>query len=134
MSEHDVFYASWGPQELGGEYIWYPIFYDIDTQLGVNNSGVPSWEYYDEPTKQGDFSTSGSVLWNNFYTCFSNTIKETYLNLRKNNLTYEKLNGYYSYDPNYISYRGHDNKMHNSYVMRGHRPINIINVDFLSKR
>ena len=121
--------ASWGPQEKDGEYIWYPIFYDIDTQLGVNNSGVPSWEYYDEPTKQGDFSTSSSVLWNNFWTCFSNTIKDTYLNLRKNNLTYEKLNGYYSYDPLYITYRGYDNKNHNSYVMRGHRPINIINVD-----
>jgi len=23
--------ASWGPEEEGGEYIWYPIFYDIDT-------------------------------------------------------------------------------------------------------
>ena len=23
--------ASWGPTEEGGEYIWYPIFYDIDT-------------------------------------------------------------------------------------------------------
>lgn len=121
--------ASWGPQEVGGEYIWYPIFYDIDTQLGVNNSGVPSWEYYDEPTKQGDFSTSGSVLWNNFYECFYNTIVSTYLTLRKNNLTYEKLNGYYSYDPNYIIYTGHDGKTHNSYVMQGHRPINVINVD-----
>ena len=121
--------GTWGPQEKGGDYIWYPIFYDIDTQLGVNNSGVPSWEYYDEPTKQGDFSTSGSVLWNNFYECFYNTITDTYLNLRKNNLTYEKLNGYYSYDPNYIVYTGQDGKTHNSYVMKGHRPINIINVD-----
>lgn len=121
--------GSWGPQEEGGEYIWYPIFYDIDTQLGVNNSGVPSWEYYDEPTKQGDFSTSGSVLWNNFYECFYNTIVDTYLDLRKNNLTYEKLNGYYTYDPKYIVYTGHDGKTHNSYVMKGHRPINIINVD-----
>ena len=121
--------GTWGPQEVGGEYIWYPLFYDIDTQLGVNNSGVPSWEYYDEPTKQGDFSTSGSVLWNNFYTCFQNTIKDTYLNLRKNNLTYEKLNGYYSYDPKYIIYTGHDNKTHNSYAMAGHRPMNVINVD-----
>jgi hypothetical protein len=121
--------ATWGPQEENGEYIWYPIFYDIDTQLGVNNSGVPSWEYYDEPTKQGDFSTSGSVLWNNFYECFYDTIVSTYVTLRKNGLTYEKLNGYYSYDPNYILYTGFDGKNHNSFVMRGHRPINVINVD-----
>ena len=34
--------ASWGPQKKGGDYIWYPIFYDIDTQLGINNTGIPS--------------------------------------------------------------------------------------------
>lgn len=32
--------ASWGPHEAGGDYIWYPIFYDIDTQLGINNVGA----------------------------------------------------------------------------------------------
>ena len=123
--------ASWGPmsREEGADYIWFPIFYDIDTQLGVNNSGVPSWEYYDEPTKQGDFSTSGSVLWNNFYTCFYDTITSTYTKLRKNNFNYDKLNGYYSYDPTFITYTGFDKKTYNSYVMRGHRPMNVINVD-----
>ena len=121
--------ASWGPQEINGDYIWYPIFYDIDTQLGVNNSGVPSWEYYDEPTKQGDFSTSSSVLWNNFYTCFYNTIQDTYVQLRAGNLTYEKLNGYYAYDSKQITYKGFDNQNHNSYAMKGHRPVNIINID-----
>lgn len=34
--------ASWGPQKKGGDYIWYPIFYDMDTQLGINNTGIPS--------------------------------------------------------------------------------------------
>jgi hypothetical protein len=23
--------SSWGPMETGGDYIWFPIFYDIDT-------------------------------------------------------------------------------------------------------
>ena len=32
--------ATWGPQETNGNYIWYPIFYDIDTQLGLNNVGA----------------------------------------------------------------------------------------------
>jgi hypothetical protein len=61
--------ASWGPKEVNGNYIWYPIFYDIDTQLGVNNSGVPSWDYDTEPSPfygQGIFSTSMSTLWYNF--------------------------------------------------------------------
>ena len=114
--------ASWGPKEEGGNYIWYPIFYDIDTQLGVNNSGVPSWEYYTEPSPfdgAGVFSTADSVLWYNFEKCFLDTAKTYYRDIRKNGLTYEKLKGYYDYDP----------KVSLSYAMMGHRPVNIINVD-----
>lgn len=114
--------ASWGPKEDGGNYIWYPIFYDIDTQLGVNNSGVPSWEYYTEPSPfdgTGVFSTAGSVLWYNFEKCFLDTAKTYYREMRKNNLTYEKLKGYYDYNP----------AVSLSYAMMGHRPVNIINVD-----
>jgi len=114
--------ASWGPKEEGGNYIWYPIFYDIDTQLGVNNSGVPSWDYDTEPSPfygPGVFSTPESVLWYNFEQCFMSAIQATYDELRKNNLTYEKLKGYYDYDPD----------VSGSYAMMGHRPINIINVD-----
>ena len=114
--------ASWGPKVAGGNYIWYPIFYDIDTQLGVNNSGVPSWEYYTEPSPfdgTGVFSTADSVLWYNFEKCFLDTAKTYYRNIRKNGLTYEKLKGYYDYNP-VVSL---------SYAMMGHRPINIINVD-----
>lgn len=114
--------ASWGPKAEGGNYIWYPIFYDIDTQLGVNNSGVPSWEYYTEPSPfdgAGVFSTADSVLWYNFERCFLDTAKTYYRNIRKNGLTYEKLKGYYDYDP----------AISLSYAMMGHRPVNIINVD-----
>lgn len=62
--------ASWGPQKAGGDYIWYPIFYDIDTQLGINNTGIPSFEYNVDATEDGNYSTSDSVLWNNFYKYF----------------------------------------------------------------
>jgi hypothetical protein len=27
----NMMFASWGPQKVGGNYIWYPIFYDVDT-------------------------------------------------------------------------------------------------------
>ena len=111
--------ASWGPQRLGGEYIWYPIFYDIDTQLGVNNSGVPSWEYDTEATRDNQFSTPDSILWNNLWTCFSGPIKNKYIELRKNQLTIKNLNGYYDYDY----------EVSGSYAMRGKKPINVINVD-----
>ena len=76
--------ASWGPQVEGGEYIWYPIFYDIDTQLGINNTGIPSFEYNVDATEANNFSTSDSILWNNFYRFFKKTwMLPKYQNLRK---------------------------------------------------
>ncbi len=62
--------ASWGPQKAGGEYIWYPIFYDIDTQLGINNTGIPSFAFNVDATEAGNYSTSDSILWMNFYNRF----------------------------------------------------------------
>ena len=55
-------FASWGPQKDGGDYIWYPIFYDIDTQLGINNTGIPSFAYNVDATIDGNYSTSDSIL------------------------------------------------------------------------
>lgn len=75
--------ASWGPQEAGGEYIWYPLFYDLDTQLGINNTGIPSFEYNVDATEDGNFSTSDSLLWNNFYKYFkTSAILAKYKHLR----------------------------------------------------
>lgn len=111
--------ATWGPKRAGGEDIWYPIFYDIDTQLGINNSGVPYWEYYEEATKNNTFSTSDSVLWNNLWKTKSQTIKDKYQELRTGKLTYEKLNGYYSFN----------SKVTESYAMKGERPMIAVDVD-----
>ena len=114
--------ATWGPHEKGGEDIWYPIFYDIDTQLGVNNSGVPYWDYYEEPTDNNTFSTPNSVLWNNLKRCFLDDIKNHYRKL-SNKLTYDIINGYYSFDPNVTL----------SIAMKGSRPIILNNVDEYQK-
>lgn len=91
--------ATWGPKEEGKEYIWYPIFYDIDTQLGINNSGVPTWDYYVEPTDSGMFSTSNSLLWNNLWSAFSDSIMSRYIDLRKNALNIAELDGFYNARP-----------------------------------
>ena len=75
--------ASWGPLKQGGDYIWYPIFYDIDTQLGINNTGIPSFEYNVDATDAGNYSTSDSLLWNNFYKYFKTSyILKKYKHLR----------------------------------------------------
>ena len=129
----NAMFASWGPQKQGGEYIWYPIFYDIDTQLGINNTGIPSFEYNVDATDNGNFSTSDSVLWNNFYKYFKNSrILMKYKHLKGINagVTWAQLQNpplrsvanieaWYRTDPNVCG----------SIVMRGKRPLIATNLD-----
>ena len=58
-------------------------------------------------------------MWNNLWTCFNINIKKRYESLRSTNLTIEKLNGYYNFDP----------QVSKSKAMYGGRPIIAINVD-----
>ena len=125
--------ASWGPQKQGGDYIWYPIFYDIDTQLGVNNTGIPSFDYNVDATEDGNYSTSDSVLWNNFYKYFkSSYIIGKYKHLRGSTTgLFDKvlnpaplrneniIEGWYNADPTATG----------QIVMRGIRPIIAQNLD-----
>ena len=126
--------ASWGPLEEGGDYIWYPIFYDIDTQLGINNTGIPSFEYSVDATEAGNFSTSDSVLWNNFYKNFRNSyILQKYRQLKGyttgigdfEKLTtpilesVDRIERWYQADPEETG----------MIAMRGQRPLVAINLD-----
>jgi hypothetical protein len=43
-------------------YIFYPIFYDMDTMLGLNNEGKMTFEYYTEDTEEGVYN-GANVLW-----------------------------------------------------------------------
>ena len=80
--EKNMMIATWGPEEQDGNYIWYPIFYDMDTQLGINNSGTVYWDYDVNAQDEGLFSGAGSVLWDNFYACFLERIKQVYRTMR----------------------------------------------------
>lgn len=124
--------ASWGPLAEGGEYIWYPIFYDMDTQLGINNTGIPSFTYNVDVTEEGNFSTSDSILWNNFYKNYkSSYILNKYRHLKGEDITgwgtlanpvfnsVAKLEKWYSADPDEC----------NSIAMRGERPLIVKNLD-----
>ena len=113
--------ASWGPQQVGGDYIWFPIFYDIDTQLGLNNIGAVLWDYDTDATLDGTFSTANSVLWQNFFNGFREEIEEKYRVLRLSQLLTEKtIEGAYLCDPEVFN---------NSYAMRGVRPIIALGLD-----
>ena len=123
--------ATFGPQREGGEYIWYPIFYDIDTQLGLNNSGDYLRDYDADVTKDNLFSTPTSVLWNNLYDLFYDDIVQKYRVLRgvsnpssddeaiNGSLTYENIAGAYECNANVF----------NSYAMAGVRPIVAVGLD-----
>ena len=122
--------ASWGPQKQGGDYIWYPIFYDIDTQLGINNTGIPSFEYYVDATENGTFSTNDSVLWNNLYRNYRSSIIQKYRQLRGKNSSFDRLpNTPLASVANIESWYLADPKVTKSIAMRGERPLIAINLD-----
>ena len=117
--------ASWGPQEEGGDYIWYPIFYDIDTQLGLNNIGAVLWDYDTDATLEGTFSTANSVLWQNFFAGFRPAIENKYRTLRSGSrLTEQTIEGAYLCDPKVFA---------TSYAMRGVRPVIALGLDEWTK-
>lgn len=44
-------------------YKWYPIFYDLDTMLGLDNTGVNRFNYYDEDDDPSTYN-GDEILWN----------------------------------------------------------------------
>ena len=80
---------------------WFPIFYDMDTMLGVNNSGVLEFDYNVEdygtanPVYNGssDYNhNTYSVLWCNFRQAFMTEIRDMYNSLRAaGKLSYSNL-------------------------------------------
>ena len=113
--------ATWGPtRNSQGNYVWYPIFYDIDTQLGLNNVGALLWDYNEDNTENRTFSTGNSVLWDNFADVFKEEIKSTYQTLRNGKINYRDIEGAYTCDPKVFT---------SSYAMRGIRPIVAIGLD-----
>jgi len=83
--EKNMMLATYGPEQgSNGNYVWYPIFYDLDTQLGINNSGSVYWDYDVNAQADGIFSGAGSVLWDNFFACFLDDLKKFYRLLRVN--------------------------------------------------
>lgn len=143
----NAMFASWGPQKKNKDkaqvqhYIWYPIFYDIDTQLGINNTGIPSFEYYVDATIDGSFSTNDSVLWNNFYKFFKSKIVDKYQQLMGfSNGSYDtsKVTQIFAKDANTNSdkseavdkwYKTDPSVFPDSYAVKGDRPLLALNLD-----
>lgn len=85
---------------------WFPIFYDMDTQLGIDNEGKIRFLYDDEDYEPAKFNALAdytnnltglsnnvlpSILWTNFKNNFQTNIKEMYERLRNSALTPKNL-------------------------------------------
>ena len=125
--------ASWGPLKKDGDYVWYPIFYDIDTQLGINNTGIPSFTFNIDATLNDNYSTSDSVLWNNLYSYFrSSYILEKYKHLKGENSTIfeTRLTNPPLQSIDYIEdWYLFDENVTNNIATRGQRPLIVTNLD-----
>lgn len=73
--------------------IWYPCFYDLDTSLGLDNTGYLVIES-DCEVEAGTFNTSKSNLWTKLQRVFAKEIRETYSKMRQKNFTYDKIMEY----------------------------------------
>ena len=70
----NLMFATWGKsarkykdlsnvEHQTNNYIFYPIFYDMDTMLGLDNTGRNRFKYYEEDT-DSDLYNGDEVLWN----------------------------------------------------------------------
>lgn len=63
--------------------VWYPMFYDADSQLALDNTGYLKF-YSDIDIVAGTYNTSGSKLWTMVSTVFADDLAEMYKALRQN--------------------------------------------------
>lgn len=73
--------------------IWYPLFYDIDTCLGIDNSGFLTIQP-DVEIEVGSFNTSGSKLWSKVWEYFNAEIKAEWELMRKGDFNLDNIMSY----------------------------------------
>ena len=70
-------------------YMFYPIFYDMDTMLGLDNTGASRFNYYDEDTDPSIYNGE-EVLWNFVRDALFLEIDQMYGRLEKAGLNIDK--------------------------------------------
>ena len=70
--------------------IWYPTFYDLDSSLGLDNTGYLKFDC-DIEMASGYFNTSSSQLWVKLQKAFPQEIKEVYKKLRSTKYNYDNF-------------------------------------------
>lgn len=73
--------------------VWYPTFYDLDTVLGIDNSGYLTIEP-DVEIESGSYNTSNSNLWSKVWNYFNTELKEEWAKMRQGSFTLDNLMKY----------------------------------------
>lgn len=73
--------------------VWYPTFYDLDTVLGIDNSGYLTIEP-DVEIESGSYNTSNSNLWSKVWNYFNAELKEEWAKMRQGSFTLDNLMNY----------------------------------------
>ena len=86
----NMFFTTWDGQ------VWYPIFYDNDTCLGINNEGAIAFSYniecHDTIGTQNVWNGADSALWLLVEQAFPNELAAIYQRIRTGNiLSYEEV-------------------------------------------
>ena len=76
-------------------YIYYPIFYDMDTMLGLNNEGRVTFNYYAEDTDPTVFN-GGDVLWNFVRDALPFEVNSAYSHLENSGLHAPEIIPYFN--------------------------------------
>ena len=98
--------ATWGKEKRtyktltdeikeANNYIFYPIFYDMDTMLGLDNTGVYRFEYHDEDTDSSIFN-GDEVLWNFVRDALADELTPWYSELEGSLLTADSILPYFN--------------------------------------
>lgn len=84
----NMMFNSWDGQ------IWYPQFYDLDTELGLDNTGYVEF-YSDIDVQEGTYNTSNSKLWTMVRTVFHDELCEMYKKMRLSKYTVDNIMKYW---------------------------------------
>lgn len=74
--------------------IWYPMFYDADSQLALDNTGYLKF-YSDIDIVAGTYNTSGSKLWTMVSTVFADDLAEMYKSMRQSTYRLDTILAYW---------------------------------------
>jgi hypothetical protein len=80
---------------MTNNYIFYPIFYDMDTMMGLDNTGVYRFNYYDEDTDSSIFN-GDEVLWNFVRDALADELTPWYSKLEESLLTDDSVLPYFN--------------------------------------